>query len=199
MASSQLADLHDALNLQSPPSVWTYYPSGPYLRAEQLAEWLATIDGSVEVIITPDGKARGVACYLQIDPANGVVEIGNIVLSNSLQRTTAATEAIFLMLSHAFDELCYRRVEWKCDSLNAPSRVAATRFGFSFEGIFRNHRVYRGRNRDTAWYAITDTQWPSIRAEFERWLAATNFDQAGNQSTPLAARALSAHSPGLPS
>jgi RimJ/RimL family protein N-acetyltransferase len=132
---------------------------------------------------------------MRIDRTNGVIEIGHLNFSPLLQRTTAATEAIFLMLSRAFDDLGYRRCEWKCDSLNAPSRAAALRFGFTYEGLFRQAIVYKGRNRDTAWYSIVDCEWSARRAAFERWLAPSNFDTNGH---PLE-RLQSFRSPGLSS
>ena len=120
------------------------------------------------------------------DPANGVIEVGHLQFSPRLQRTPAATEAIFLLMRHAFDDLGYRRFEWKCDSLNAPSRAAAERLGFQYEGTFRQAVVYKGRNRDTAWYAIVDGDWPTIRAGFEAWLSPGNFDGVGRQRVRLA-------------
>lgn len=116
----------------------------------------------------------------------GTIEIGHIWFGPELQRTTAATEAIYLLARHAFDDLGYRRLEWKCDALNEPSRHAAERFGFRFEGVFRNHQIVKGRNRDTAWFAITDEDWPAIRAGFETWLVQDNFDAQGTQKRPLA-------------
>jgi RimJ/RimL family protein N-acetyltransferase len=118
-------------------------------------------------------------------PEHGVIEIGHIWFGAALQRTAGATEAIYLLARHAFDDLGYRRLEWKCNALNAPSRRAAERFGFSFEGIFRKHQIVKGRNRDTAWYAITDEDWPAIRSGFGSWLAATNFDARGAQHHTL--------------
>lgn len=122
---------------------------------------------------------------MRIDPANGVIEIGHIKFSPPLQRTTAATEALFLMMRRAFDELGYRRLEWKCDALNAPSRAAADRLGFRFEGIFRQAVVVKGRNRDTAWYSIIDTEWPALREACEAWLTPENFAADGRQVQPL--------------
>ena len=122
----------------------------------------------------------GRASYMRITPAFGVIEIGNIVFAPALQRTTAATEAIYLLARHAFDDLGYRRLEWKCNALNAASRRAADRFGFTFEGVFRNHQIVKGRNRDTAWYAIIDADWPAIRSGFEAWLSPDNFDGDGD-------------------
>jgi RimJ/RimL family protein N-acetyltransferase len=132
-----------------------------------------------------DGRPLGLASYLRIEPAFGTIEIGHIWFGPSLQRTTAATEAIYLLARHAFDDLGYRRLEWKCNALNAASRRAAERFGFTFEGVFRQHQVVKGRNRDTAWYAITDGEWPPIRAGFEAWLDPGNFHPDGTQRRPL--------------
>jgi RimJ/RimL family protein N-acetyltransferase len=138
-------------------------------------------------------KPLGLASYLRITPQFGVIEIGHIWFGPSLKRTTAATEAIFLLARHVFDDLGYRRLEWKCNALNAASRGAAERFGFAFEGVFRKHQVVKGRNRDTAWYAVTDERWPAIRAAFLAWLDPTNFDDEGRQRTSL--RALTAPTP----
>lgn len=183
-----VAALHDALDVDSPASLWTYYPAGPFSTAEDLGAWLETRTAdpatAAHVIVTPDGVPTGLACFLRIDADNGSVEVGNIVLSAALQRTTEATEAMYLMMRHVF-ELGYRRYEWKCDALNAPSRRAAERLGFTYEGTFRQAVVYRGRNRDTAWYSITDGEWPAVRAELERWLAPENVDDAGRQRTRL--------------
>jgi RimJ/RimL family protein N-acetyltransferase len=121
----------------------------------------------------------GVASYLRIDAPVGVIEVGHINYAPALQRTAAATEAMYLLMKRVFDELGYRRYEWKCDALNAPSRAAAERLGFTYEGIFRQATIYKGRNRDTAWYAIIDKDWPKIRAVYEAWLAPGNFDQGG--------------------
>ncbi len=133
------------------------------------------------IVDAASGKAVGVGAYMRIDRANGVIEIGHLNFSPLLQRTTAATEAIHLLLRNAFDGLGYRCCEWKCDSLNAPSRAAAERFGFRFEGIFRQAIVYKGRNRDTAWYSIIDSEWSALRAAFEQWLAPDNFDARGQK------------------
>jgi RimJ/RimL family protein N-acetyltransferase len=131
------------------------------------------------------GKAAGMGAFMRLDAANGVIEIGHIWLSPQLQRTREATDAIFLMMRHAFDELGVRRLEWKCDHLNAPSRAAAKRFGFTFEGIFRQHFIIKGRNRDTAWFSIIDTEWPAIRKGFQAWLKDENFDADGRQKRKL--------------
>jgi RimJ/RimL family protein N-acetyltransferase len=131
------------------------------------------------------GEAAGLASYLRINPKDGVIEVGHIHFSPLLQRTTLSTEAMFLMMKRVFDELGYRRYEWKCDALNKPSRNAAQRLGFSFEGVFRQLTMYKGRNRDTAWYAIVDKDWPKIRAGYESWLDSNNFDSNGTQIRSL--------------
>ena len=137
------------------------------------------------VIDRKTGRAVGVASYLRIDAAPGVIEVGHINYAPALQRSAAATEAMFQMMQRVFDELSYRRYEWKCDALNAPSRAAALRFGFQFEGIFRQATIYKSRNRDTAWYAIIDRDWPSLKARYDRWLDPMNFDATGKQRRKL--------------
>jgi RimJ/RimL family protein N-acetyltransferase len=165
---------------------WTYLPDGPYATFEEFAGWVerarASSDPLFFAILAP--AALGVAAYLRIAPNAGSIEVGHINFSPLLQRTRAATEAMYLMMKRAF-ELGYRRYEWKCDALNAPSRAAAERLGFTYEGTFRQATVYKGRNRDTAWYSIIDTEWPARRAEFERWLDPANFDEHGRQRTRL--------------
>jgi RimJ/RimL family protein N-acetyltransferase len=166
------------------PAVWTYLPDGPYQSAGHLRRmlaWAQTCEDPLyfALVRLPEERPAGMASYLRITPEFGVIEIGHIWFGSTLQRTTAATEAIFLLARYALDELGYRRLEWKCNALNAPSRRAAERFGFTFEGVFRKHMVVKGRNRDTAWYSITDEEWPAIRGGFERWLAPENFDVAG--------------------
>ncbi|MEO6928165.1 MAG: GNAT family protein [Casimicrobiaceae bacterium] len=169
---------------------WTYMSSGPFADAAQFDAHLARIAGSTDpqhfaIIDQRTDDAIGTAALMRIDRANGVIEAGHVSYSNRLQRTSAATEAIYLMLQRAFDELGYRRFEWKCDDLNAPSRVAATRFGFTFEGIFRQAIVYKGRSRDTAWYSMTDGEWRHLRGAYQQWLAAENFDGEGRQRRRL--------------
>ena len=137
------------------------------------------------VVDADTGAATGVASYLRIQPEMGVIEVGHIAWSPILQQTRAATEAMYLLMKHVFDGLGFRRYEWKCDALNAASRRAAARLGFSFEGIVRQATVYKGRNRDTAWYSVIDTEWPAIRTEFESWLAPANFDSEGRQQESL--------------
>jgi len=137
------------------------------------------------VIDAATGRPLGLASYLRIEPAVGVIEVGHIHYAPALQRSVAATEAMALMMCRVFDELGYRRYEWKCDALNAPSRRAAERLGFRFEGVFRQATITKGRNRDTAWYAIIDRDWPDIRTAFERWLDPANFDGDGRQRRRL--------------
>jgi len=172
------------------PSIWTYLYDGPYPNLESfrasLEEQAARRDYLfLTVTRADDGQPLGIVSYLSIVPEHGVIEIGNIWFGTELQRTPAATEAVFLLAKHAFDYLGYRRLEWKCNALNEPSRRAAIRFGFEFEGVFKNHRVVKGRNRDSAWFAITDARWPTVRAAFQAWLRADNFDDDGRQLTRL--------------
>jgi RimJ/RimL family protein N-acetyltransferase len=181
-------DLFDSA--QGADESWYYLPYGPFASKAALLAWLeqhaATSDPLAFAIIDrATGAARGIATFMSIVPEHGVIEIGHIWLSPYLQRTRQATEAIYVMSRHAFDDLGNRRLEWKCDAANAPSRRAADRFGFVFEGVFRQHRVIKGRNRDTAWYSITDGEWPSRRAAFEAWLSPENFDANGRQRHSL--------------
>lgn len=170
---------------------WTYYPYGPFAALAEYRSWVegACADPSRLFHTIRDnaaGKAVGVAAYLNAQPAVGVVEVGSLVFSPRLQRRPAATEAMYLMMRRVFDELGYRRCEWKCDSLNAPSRAAALRLGFRYEGLFRQATITRGRNRDTAWFSVIDGEWPALRAAFERWLDPANFAADGTQRHRLA-------------
>jgi len=172
--------------------MWTYLPYGPFATRADYQAWVAAGAASMDplyfaIVDQATGRPAGVAAYLRIDPANGVIEIGHLAYAPALQRTTASTEAMYLMIRRVF-ELGYRRCEWKCNSLNAPSRAAALRLGFTHEGTFRQAMVAKGRNRDTDWFSIIDTEWPARRAEFERWLAPDNFAADGRQLTPLGAR-----------
>ena len=184
------ADLH-AANLEDKEGRnWTYLAYGPIATLDEYRDWMRkTCLGDDPlfhaVIDLKSGRAIGVASYLRIDPAPGVIEVGHINYAPPLQRTMAATEAMFLMMRRVFDELGYRRYEWKCDAVNAPSRAAALRLGFQYEGIFRQATVYKSRNRDTAWYAIIDRDWPALKARYERWLDPANFDAAGRQRRKL--------------
>lgn len=169
---------------------WTYLPYGPYADADELRAWVAAQESSLDPLfyaVLVDDAACGIVSYLRITPLSAFVEVGNIHLALRLQQTAAATEAMYLMMQHAFD-LGYRRYEWKCDALNAPSRSAAKRLGFLPDGVWEQATLYKGRNRDTAWFSILDRDWPPMRVEFERWLDASNFDEDGQQRTPLANR-----------
>jgi RimJ/RimL family protein N-acetyltransferase len=174
------------------PALWNFLAYGPFDNQQAFTEWLEERAASDDplfyaVIDRASGRAQGMASYLRFVPDHGVIEIGHIWFAPVLQRTRQATEAIYLMARNAFDELGYRRLEWKCDSLNLASRRAAERFGFVSEGIFRQHMVVKNRNRDTAWYAITDAEWPSRRAAFKAWLSPDNFDETGLQRESLSA------------
>jgi RimJ/RimL family protein N-acetyltransferase len=184
------ADLHIANSLDREGRNWTYLPYGPFDRLEDYRAWLdrasAADDPLFHVIIERrSGRAVGVASYMRIDPPAGVIEVGGINYAPPLQRTPAATEAMYLMMRRVFDELGYRRYEWKCDALNAPSRAAAQRLGFRYEGMFRQATIYKARNRDTCWFSILDTEWQALKCGFERWLEAANFDAQGRQRRNL--------------
>jgi RimJ/RimL family protein N-acetyltransferase len=173
-------------------ALWTYLPYGPFADQGAFEGWLAERARSEDplffaVLEAQSGRACGMASYLNIVPAHGSIEIGHIWFAPPLQKTRGATEAIFLLMRHAFDHLGYRRLEWKCNALNEASMRAARRFGFTYEGTFRQHMVVKGRNRDTAWFSLLDREWPAVRAAFERWLAPANFDAAGRQRTSLGA------------
>jgi len=192
LGRNHLDPLFRSLALESPETVWTYLASGPFTdRAALWAVLRGLHDDPASVphaLCLPDGRAVGMASYLRLDHRNGSVEVGWIAMSAELQRTTAATEAMYLMARHVFDDLGYRRYEWKCDSLNEPSRRAAARLGFTYEGTFRQAQVYKDRNRDTAWFSITDAEWPAIRSAFEEWLDPANHDADGRQRSALRAR-----------
>lgn len=187
------ADLHEANLDDSEGRSWTYLSSEPFRELDAYRAWLAKMssgdDPLFHAIVDGDtGKAVGVAAFLRIDPVNGVIEVGHINYSPRLQRTRAATEAMYLMMRRVFDELGYRRYEWKCDNLNAPSHAAARRLGFQYEGVFRQALVYKGRNRDSAWYSMLDREWPEVKRRFEPWLQPENFDERGRQMEPLNTR-----------
>jgi len=193
-ASRHATPLWDAV--RDHDEVWNWLADGPYATEPGLYRALLEKEASPNAVffaIVPrlvgrsgnagsgKGTAAGYASFMRIEPAHGVVEVGNILLAPSLQRTTAATEAMYLMASHVFDELGYRRYEWKCNAENAPSRRAALRLGFSFEGIFRQHMVIKERNRDTAWFAMLDHEWPAHKRAFANWLDPANFSPKGEQ------------------
>jgi RimJ/RimL family protein N-acetyltransferase len=180
-----------AAHLGSRPELWTYRGDEPPADAKEAAQQLAhdaaeTDHITFAVVPASSGELEGMATYLRVAPEAGSIEVGSIILAPSLQRTRAATEAQYLLMRHAFEDLGYRRYEWKCDSLNQPSRDAALRLGFTEEGTFRQALVYKGRNRDTTWFSVVDREWPRLRAAFEAWLADDNHDADGRQRRSLA-------------
>lgn len=184
------ADLFAAFAEDRDGRTFTYLGAGPFPDRAAFDAWMtrtclgedpffhAIVDSSAD-------RTLGVAAYMRIEPAAGVIEVGHINFSLAMQRSALATEAMFLMMRRVFEELGYRRYEWKCDSLNAPSRRAAERFGFTYEGLFRQATVYRGRSRDTAWFSMLDREWPSIRSAYDVWLSPDNFDAQGRQRVAL--------------
>jgi RimJ/RimL family protein N-acetyltransferase len=181
-------DADDLFEAGRDPAIWTYLPYGPYSDVAELRSALeeeAASDDPRFYAVEVEGRALGIVSYLRITPEHRVIEIGHIWFGTPLQRTAAATEAIYLLARHVFDDLGWRRLEWKTNAENAPSRRAAERFGFTFEGVFRKHQIVKGRNRDTAWFSIVDDEWPAIRAGFEAWLAPSNFDADGCQLRTL--------------
>jgi RimJ/RimL family protein N-acetyltransferase len=181
------ASLWDAV--RGHDKIWTYMAYGPFEEEGIFSGWLvsrvALTDPYYYAIVEPSGRAVGLATLMSIRPDMRVVEIGNILLGPSLQRTALATEAQYLLARYAFETLGYRRYEWKCDALNAASRRAALRFGFSFEGIFRDHMIIKGRSRDTVWFAMLAAEWSARKAAFERWLSPENFNADGTQRAKL--------------
>lgn len=172
------------------PELWRYMSAGPYREVREMKAALLGMEASVDphfftFVRLRDQRPVGTGAYMRIKPEHGVIEIGSLMFGVSLQRTAAATELIYLLAAHAFEELGYRRLEWKCDALNEASRRAALRFGFRFEGVFRRHMVVKGRSRDTAWFALGDDEWPAVAAGFRAWLAPENFDAAGRQRQSL--------------
>jgi RimJ/RimL family protein N-acetyltransferase len=188
LESRHAPDLWDAYARDVDHRNWTYLPYGPYRSLDDYAAWVERSrvlpDPMFFTVVTT--RPVGVASYLRIAPEAGSIEVGHINFSPLVQRTPAATESMYLMMKRAF-ELGYRRYEWKCDALNEPSRRAAERLGLQYEGIFRQATVYKGRNRDSAWYAAIDKEWPDLRARFERWLDPENFDADGTQRSRLGA------------
>jgi RimJ/RimL family protein N-acetyltransferase len=188
LAPHHAADLWRAVEGQD--QIWTYMSAyGPFADAEQFSAWVETRivrdDPYSYAIIDASGRAVGIATLMEIRPAMRVVEVGHIVYSPALQRVPLGTEAQYLLARYVFETLGYRRYEWKCNALNAPSRAAALRYGFNFECIMRQHMIAKGRNRDTAWYAMLDSDWSRVRGAFEQWLAPENFDGAGRQRRRL--------------
>lgn len=181
--------LFDANSQDREHRMWTYLACGPFMEFDEYERWLVGRASSTDPLFhafvdRSSGNAVGVGAFMRIDPAAGTIEVGHIAMSPVLQRSPAATEAMYLMMRRAF-ELGYRRYEWKCDALNAKSRSAAARLGFVFEGVFRQATVYKGRSRDTAWYSVVDSEWPVLREAFERWLDRDNFDASGLQRSRL--------------
>lgn len=188
LSSAHFAELHAATCGPDDEGRWTWLPEA--MPTGLPAFWMLwagrlEADPTTYAIVPHGGKPQGTFALTSVDEANGVAELGWVLFGRDLVRTRAATEAVHLVQDHVLGELGYRRLEWKCDSLNEPSRRAAARFGFTHEGTFRHHRVVKGRNRDSAWFSITDAEWPAIRARNQAWLAPENFDAAGRQLTPL--------------
>ena len=171
--------------------IWTYIPTGGSSDEAAFRGYIADCEKNKErifyAVIDASGNALGILSLMEIRPAMRVIEVGNIVYSPALQQTPLGTEAQYLIARYAIETLGYRRYEWKCDSMNAASKRAAERYGFTYEGTFRQHMIVKGRNRDTAWFSILDHEWPARRLAFERWLAPENFDRDGKQKTRLAA------------
>jgi len=177
--------------IQGHDDLWLYLGEGPFsdeaafrkqMEKEELSKdplYFAIMDQATDLCV-------GRCSLMRIEPTDRVIEVGNILYSPKLQRTRGATEAMYLLARHIFDDLGYRRYEWKCNFCNEPSKRAAVRLGFTYEGLFRQHKIMKGRNRDTAWFSMLDSEWPARKAEFERWLHPTNFDRSGTQRTPLA-------------
>lgn len=187
--ATHAADLFAANSVDTQHINWTYLPYGPFATLHDYRAWIERAclgdDPLFHAIVDLEtGRAVGVASYLNINPQHGTIEVGHINYSPALQNTRAATEAMYLMMKRAF-ELGYRRYEWKCNALNQKSRDAAQRLGFSYEGVFRQHMVVKSRNRDSAWYAAVDSEWPTLQATFEKWLAPENFDAGGRQRASL--------------
>lgn len=187
--TAHAAGLYQAFARDTEQGNWTYLPYGPFTEQAAFSDWLgqasATADPLFHTVLDSDDKPVGLATYLRIEPVPGVIEVGHIHFSPLMQRTPVATETMYLMMQRVFDELAYRRYEWKCDALNGPSRAAAERLGFVYEGTFRQATMYKGRNRDTAWFSITDQEWPQLKAMFQSWLSPQNFDQQGAQLRSL--------------
>jgi RimJ/RimL family protein N-acetyltransferase len=190
-AAAHAGSLFDGIQTPEGEALWLYLFDGPYADRTSFDAALRAKSGSADplflaIVERTSGAAVGYAAYMRIEPAHRVVEVGNVLFTPRLQRTAGATEAMYLMAGHAFETLGYRRYEWKCDALNEPSRRSALRLGFSYEGLFRQHMIIKGRSRDTAWYSMIDTEWPRCRRAFEAWLAPDNFDADGRQRRRLA-------------
>ena len=187
---SQAKALYDATHGPEKEDLWRYMNEGPYPGPGDYEAAFYKKQKSVDplflaIIDNATGLPVGQASYLRIEPAHRSIEVGHIIFTPALQRSPGATEAMYLMARHVFNDLGYRRYEWKCNALNQPSRRAALRLGFTFEGIFRQHMIVKGRNRDTAWFSMLDSEWPQLQSNFEQWLAPSNFDPAGRQRLSL--------------
>jgi RimJ/RimL family protein N-acetyltransferase len=188
--ASQAKALYAGTHGPEKDNLWRYMNEGPYAS---LADYEASFNRKqksvdplfLAIIDNATGLPVGQASYLRIEPAHRSIEVGYIIFTPALQRSPGATEAMYLMARHVFNDLGYRRYEWKCNALNQPSRRAALRLGFTFEGIFRQHMIVKGRNRDTAWFSMLDSEWPQLQSNFEQWLAPSNFDPAGRQRLSL--------------
>lgn len=182
--------LYEATHGPEKEDLWRYMSEGPFPSRAAFDAAFAKKEKSADplffaIVDNATGLPVGQASYMRIEPVHRVIEVGNIIFTPPLQRSCGATEAMYLMARHAFNDLGYRRYEWKCNALNEPSRRAALRLGFVFEGVFRQHMIIKGRNRDTAWFSMTDAEWPLRQANFEQWLAPSNFDSAGRQKLSL--------------
>lgn len=191
LSAAHMGPLFDSLHGPERERLWLYLPTGPFPSREAFRAQIEALDATGDrfayVMLDPTSeRPLGMASLMRTDLANRVIETGNIVFAPALQKTVAATEAHFLLARHVFDDLNYRRYEWKCDDLNAASKRAAERLGFVFEGVFRQHMMVKGRNRDTAWFSMLDSEWPTRRAAFEAWLDPANFDKDGRQKRSLA-------------
>jgi RimJ/RimL family protein N-acetyltransferase len=182
--------LYEGTRGEAGDRLWQYLFEGPFADRAAFDVHLQRIATSEDplflaILDNASGRAMGYASYMRIEPVHRVIEVGSILYTPRLQQTTLATEAMYLMARHVFEDLGYRRYEWKCNALNAPSRRAALRFGFRFEGVFRQHMIVKGRNRDTAWFSMLDSEWPVRKANFERWLDPSNFGEDGRQKVAL--------------
>ena len=192
-ADAHAADLYAATHADiNAARVWDYLPYGPWADATAMHSWVAERSASRDPLFFAvydrvSGRAAGVVTFMEIQPAHGCIEIGHIWFAPVLQNTRQSTEALFLLMQHTFDELGYRRLEWKCDAQNYASRSAALRLGFAYEGLFFQHRVVKGRNRDTAWFSLLDHEWPFVRSNFQHWLSDDNFDPQGRAQGSLGA------------
>ena len=199
-AAAHAADLYESFGRDREGRDWTYLPYGPFGSATELRQWIERYcvgdDPCFYAIVdVGSGRAMGVASYLRIEPEIGVIEVGHIHFSPLIQVLPIASEAMYLMMRQVFDAWGYRRYEWKCDAMNQPSRAAAERLGFLYEGLFRQATMYKGRNRDTAWYSILDREWPAAKSAFESWLEPDNFDADGLQKSSLSATMRTALAP----